>query len=54
MTTEIFIREWRETNNTFRAENVYRRKGTQDVMTSEEFNEYYKKNESNTHHIIVI
>lgn len=56
MTTEIFIREWRNTNkdNSFKAEDVFRRKGTTEVMTRKEFNEYYKKNESKTHHIVVI
>lgn len=53
VTTEIFIREHRE-SDTCLWEDVFRRQGTQEVMTRSEFNEYYKANENKYNHIVII
>lgn len=53
--TETFFEEWVEDpNGTYKAVPVYKRRNSDEVMTLEQFNEYYKRNETATNHIVVI
>ena len=53
--TETFFKEWvDDPDGTFKAVPVYKRRGSDETMTAEEFGAYYKRNETATNHIIVI
>jgi hypothetical protein len=55
-TTEFFRKEWRAAgpDSPWKEERVFRRNGSDEIMTEEQFNEYYKRNETATNHIVVI